>query len=201
MRRALLFFILCCSIPAALCAQGRYDLRVPRFEIGAQFDFNYLDGVKVWGGGLGGRFTYNFNEHVALDASLTYRQHDVLPLGPALLAPPAIGQTNGLFGIRAGQRFEDYGFFGHARVGFTHFGSADGVSLLSRNTVPAFEVGGTIENYRGPVVLRFDLGELIVAYGNATVFDSQLVSPPPPPPVRLGTRASPMVGFGFAVRF
>ena len=74
----------------------------------------------------------------------------------------------------------------------------DGVTLLTRNTVPAVEVGGTLEHYSGPVVLRFDLGELIVPYGNASLAS---FSPQLPPPGRLGTQASPIVGLGFAVRF
>jgi hypothetical protein len=202
MRRIVLLLIFVLSISSSTYSQGRYS-DVPRFEVGAQFDFNYLDGVNVWGGGLGGRFHYNFTEHVALDTELIYRQHNVLPLLPTFQVPPAIGQTTGLFGVRAGQRIDQYGFFGHARAGFMHFGAAQGGSLITRDTVPAFDVGATIEAYHGPVVLRFDVGEMIVAYGSATVTVTQfgLPSSSLPPPGRLGTRASPVVGLGFAVRF
>lgn len=201
MRWALPLFVLSCYLSPALSAQGRYDYGVPRVEIGAQFDINNLDGVGVWGGGFGVRFHYNFTEHVALDSSLTYRQHNLLAGPPPALVSPAIGQTNGLFGARMGQRVDHYGFFAHARGGFVHFGSAHGVTLLTKNTVPAFDVGGTLEAYHGPVILRFDLGEMIVAYGNATVSPSQTSLGPPPATARLGTRASPAVGFGFAIRF
>jgi hypothetical protein len=200
MRRIVLLFIFVLLIAAKTYAQGRYS-DLPRFEVGAQFDFNYLDAVNVWGGGFGVRFNYNFTEHVALDSSLTYRQHDLLAGTPPALVSPVIGQTNALFGARVGQREDRYGFFAHARGGFVHFGSSEGVTLLTRNTVPAFDVGGTLEAYHGPVILRFDIGEMIVAYGNATLSPFQLNLGPPPPPGRLGTRANPVVGFGFAIRF
>ena len=157
--------ILSCAIPPKLMAQRYHFGEVPRYEVGLQFDFNYLDGVGDWGGGFGGRFHYNFNEHFALDSQIIFRQHDVsVPMGTAV-GTGAIGQTTGLFGLRAGQRVQDIGFFLRARAGFLHFGSDNGVSLLSRNTFPAFDVGGALERYTGPMILRFEMGELIVAYG------------------------------------
>ena len=138
-------------------AQGRYS-DVPRFEVGAQFDFNYLDGVNVWGGGLGFRFNYNFTEHLALDSSLTYRQHDLLAGTPSALVTPAIGQTNALFGARVGQRVDQYSFFAHARGGFMHFGSSEGVTLLTKNIVPAFDVGGTLDRRQGEFCRAFATG-------------------------------------------
>src|SRR5215471_11722211 len=198
MRKALLLLILTFAIPPKLLAQRYHSGEIPRYDVGLQFDFNYLDGVGDGGGGFGGRFDYNFNEHFALDSQIIFRQHDVsVPVGAAV-GTGAIWQTTGLFGLRAGQRVEDTGFFLHARAGFLHFGSNDGVSLLSRSTFPAFDVGGGLERYTGPMFLRFELGELIVAYGNATV------SPEPyqvlPPPTRVGTRASPVLGLGIGFR-
>lgn len=200
MRRAAFFVILVCGIPSQLFAQRYYDPEVPRYEFGLQADINHLDGIADWGGGLGFRFNYNFNEQIALDAELVYRQHHLLASNGASTQSPVVAQTTGLFGIRAGKRVEDYGFFAHARAGFLHFGTDQGVTLLTRNTVPACDVRGTLEHYYGPVILRLELGELIVAYGNAQAIPN-LTLGPPPPPGRLGTRASPVVGLGFAVRF
>jgi len=171
---------------------------VPRYEVGAQFDFNRLSGIGESGGGFGGRFDFNFDDHFALDAELTHRQHILLPT-TGLPPSPIIGQTNGLFGLRVGQRVYNGGVFAHARAGFVHFGTSDGVSLLSRRTFTAAEFGGTFETYMGPVILRLDLGESIVAYGNAQVTANSLGPPPTLGP--LGTRASPIVGLGFAFRF
>lgn len=201
MRKAGLLFVLLFWVPQGLSAQGRHFMESPRYELGIQFDFHYLEGVGEGGGGFGPRFHYNFNEHLALDSELTYRQHNVSTFKSLIPSSTVIGQTTGLFGVRGGQRVQDFGLFVQARAGFLHFGTSQGVSLLTRNTVPAFNVGGVIERYSGPVVLRFDMGEMIVAYGNAQVSPGPPVLPPQPPPGRLGTRASLMVGFGFAVRF
>ena len=200
MRRSVLFAVFLCGIPSQLLAQRHYGPDVPRYEVGVQADIHYLEGVGEWGGGLGFRFNYNFNEHVALDSELVYRQHDLLASNGVTKQSAVVGQTTGLFGLRAGKRVEEYGFFAHARAGFLHFGADKGVSLLTRNTVPAFDLRGTVEHYYGPVILRLELGELIVGYGNAQAV-SNLTLGPPPPPGRLGTRASPVVGLGFGVRF
>jgi hypothetical protein len=200
MRRSVLLAVFLCGIPSRLLAQRYYGPEVPRYEIGMQADIHRLDGVGEWGGGLGFRFNYNFNEHVALDSELVYRQHDLLASNGVTPQSPVVGQTAGLFGLRAGKRVEEYGLFAHARAGFLHFGTDKGVTLLTRNTVPAFDLRGTVEHYYGPVILRLELGELIVAYGNAQAASNVSLGPPPAAG-RLGTRASPVVGLGFAVRF
>lgn len=197
MRRVLLLLLPFC-IPQVLPAQSRY-LESPRFEAGLQFDINYLNGVGDSGGGFGGRFHYNFDEHFALDSQLIYRQHDVsIPAGTTF-GTGTIGQTTGLFGLRAGQRVDNVGFFVRARAGFLHFGNDNGATLLSRNTFPAFDVGATLARYSGPMIWRLELGEMIVPYGNATVSPGPYQVLPQPGP--LGTRASPSLGFGIAFRF
>jgi len=200
MRRAVFLVILLSGISPRLLAQRYYGPEVPRYEVGVQADIHYLNGVGEWGGGLGFRFNNNFTEHVALDSELIFRQHDLLASNGATTQSAVVGQTTGLFGVRVGKRVEDYGFFAHARGGFLHFGTDKGVTLFTRNTVPAFDFRGTLEHYHGPVILRFELGELIVAYGNAQAA-SNITLGPPPAPGRLGTRASPVVGLGFAIRF
>ena len=195
-KAALFLLVFSLAISTGAQAQGISYGEVPRVELGAQFDINYLNGLGEWGGGIGVRFHYNFDPHFAIDSQLVYRQQNLLTaIGTATAT---IGQTTGLFGVRAGQRVENYGFFVHARAGFLHFGSDKGVTQLTRNTVPAFDVGGTLDHYSGPVILRLELGEQIIAYGNALIFPSLA---PPVLPGRLGTRASPVVGLGFAVRF
>ena len=200
MRRATALLIFLCGISPRVFAQRYYSLETPRYEVGVQADLHYLGEVGRWGGGLGFRFNYNFNEHTALDSELVFRQHDLLASNGGSTQSAVIGQTTGLFGVRVGKRVEEYGFFAHARAGFLHFGTDKGVTLFTRNTVPAFDLRGTLEHYSGPVILRFELGELIVAYGNAQAA-SNIILGPPPAPGRLGTRASPVVGLGFAVRF
>jgi len=193
-----LVFLFCLAVP--LRAQSLPQLEIPRYELAAQADFHYLNGVGEWGGGIGLRFHFNLTDHVAFDSELVYRQHDLPTLFLATTPPPTISQTTGLFGVRVGKRLEGVGFFAHARAGFLNFGSWHGQSLLSRTTFPAFELGGTYEHYNGPVVLRFDLGALTIPYGGATVTPNPLAFPPQAPG-RLGTRVSPLASVGFGIRF
>jgi len=201
MRMAVFFLVSAFLIPQMLHAQRWQSTDLPRYEVGVQANINHLDGVAEWGGGIGGRFHYNFDQHFALDSELTYRQHDLATLSGLSLNTAVVGQTTGLFGVRAGQRDGEYGFFAQARAGFLHFSNGNGASLLTRDTVPAFDVGGSFERYHGPVILRFGLSELIVPYGSARIPPSPPSTPPQPQPGPLGTRASPMVSFGFAVHF
>ena len=195
MRKTMFLLVLMCWIPPGLRAQRPQNAGIPRYELGMQFDLGYWNGIDS-GLAAGVRFHYNFNEHVALDSELTTRRQYVSSGDPAV-------QVNGLLGLRAGQRVGNSGLFARARAGFLHYGTANGSSFLSRNTVPAFDVGLTIEHYSNPMVLRFELGERIVPYGNAIV-----LPPPPPavvfppgPPARLGTRVTTNAGLGIAFRF
>jgi hypothetical protein len=201
MRMAAFFLVTIVLVPQTLHAQMRQNSDLPRYELGIEANINQLDGVGVWGGGIGGRFHYNFDQHFALDSELTYRQHDIATLSGLSLNTAVVGQTSGLFGVRAGQRDGEYGFFAQARAGFLHFSNGNGASLLTRDTVPAFDVGGSFERYHGPVILRFGLSELIVPYGSAKLAPDPPSTAPQPQPGLLGTRASPMVSFGFGVRF
>src|SRR5215470_19813277 len=111
MRRALFFLIFLCGTAPQLFAQRYYEGEVPRYEVGAQFDIHYLNGIQEWGGGVGLRFHYNFDAHFALDSELVYRQHNVDSLSGVTARSAVVGQTTGLFGVRAGTRREEYGFF------------------------------------------------------------------------------------------
>jgi hypothetical protein len=199
MRRIVALLALSFCFSQALHAQSQ--LAVPRFEAGLQFDVSYLSGVGNWGGGIGGRFDYNFTPHLAFDSEVLYRQQGVTTSSGSTLVPGIVGQTTGLFGVRAGQRYENLGFFVHARGGFLHYGSDNGVTVLTRSTVPTFDIGGTLERYIGPMILRFDLGEMIVPYGSTTTSNGPFTMPPPPPAPPLGTRVNLSVGFGIAFRF
>src|SRR5919108_3677863 len=166
MRRAVTFLILSCSISPQLFAQRYSDSELPRYELGLQFELARIDSVSD-AGGLGARFHYNFNEHLALDSQLNY--------GPSTVSTGSqSSQTTFLVGVRAGQRVASSGFFLQARGGFIHYDAGNGTSLLSRNAFPAFDVGGTLEGYFGArpwdrnIVFRLELGALIVPYGNAT---------------------------------
>ena len=191
--RTILFCLAILGVPLGLRGQSR-DF-VPRFEAGLQLDFAGLGPVGLVGG-AGGRFHYNFNDHYALDTEITYHQQNASPANNFLAPTVTLGQTNAFAGLRAGFREQNVGAFFRARGGALHFDSAHGAQLLSRRNIPAVDVGITLEHYRGPMILRTDLGEWIMFAGNATATTGF-----PPAPTRLGTRLSFSFGLGAAIRF
>lgn len=100
MRRAAMLLLLFSALPAYTPAQSSSDFR--RYEVGAQFDVSYLSGVGDWGGGFGARFHYNFDEHIALDSELIFRQHDVASFNSTAAFTGTVGQTTGMFGFAQG---------------------------------------------------------------------------------------------------
>ena len=205
MRHTLFLLIFACAVPSQVVVAQRYsDLEVPRYELGAQFGLAHIQRVSD-ALGVGASFDYNFNEHYALDSQFTY--------GPATASVDGAGdQTMFLVGVRAGQRVASSGFFLHARGGFVHYSTANGASpLFSRDTFPAFHVGGTLEHYFGSIqrpweqnmFFRMELSALIVCYGNATFFGPPfpIIGSSPPPSGPLGIRVGPVFGLGVGFRF
>lgn len=155
---------------------------VPRFEVGAQFttltkpDF---DGGRTEAG-FGGRFTYNLTDYLALEAEGNFFPHRCLTCTSGNNGRI----TEGLFGIKAGRRFNKFGLFAKARPGFVRFGEgvADFIPLPSPpGPFPLFEirrrpttnfavdVGGVLEFYPSRrIVTRFDAGDTIIRYGPQT---------------------------------
>ena len=160
---------------------------LPRYEIGGDFSLLSLDsGTSL--PGVGGRFTYNLNKQVALEAAAYF-----FPRKCEFCGGEVTGQiAEGLFGIKVGQRFRRWGIFGKARPGFASFSrGAFNVSPVStgtssgtincfgpnpasqtcfriestRVTPLAFDVGGVIEVYPSKrIVVRFDGGDTILHY-------------------------------------
>jgi hypothetical protein len=179
---------------------------LPKFEVGVQFSSLSLQrptqiigstfipgavGVAPGVGsrtepGIGGRFTYNLTDNVALEAegNLFPRSEGGAPFGEAPLGMPGGRIFQGKFGVKAGKRFRRFGIFARARPGFIGFTRVN--KLLSTNivnnpppqlpfTVGTFgvgkdvyfsmDLGGTIEYYpRQRVFARFDVGDTIVHY-------------------------------------
>jgi|SRR5919109_1057103 hypothetical protein len=203
MRKVVFFLIFVCGTPRGVLAQRYSASEVPHYELGVHFDFAHIERVSD-ALGAGASFHYNFNEHYAFDSQFTY--------GPATASAGGAGdQTMFLVGVRAGQRFEDSGFFIHVRGGFLHYGAGNGEGpLFSRDTFPAFDVGGSLEHYFGMfpdpwnknMVFRLEVGALVVPYGRATFTSSSPpFGSPPAPTGPLGTRVGPVYGLGIGFRF
>jgi len=161
--------------PARARGQSR---DIPRFEVAAEFTSITFDpGLSE--PGIGGRVTYNLNKHVALEAAGYF-----FPRQCHFCGRLEEGQiTQGLFGVKIGQRFKKWGVFGKARPGLMNFsrGAFDivptgGTGLnafridFRRQTNLVFDLGGVVEFYPSKkIVLRADIGDTIIRYPQRTV--------------------------------
>ena len=122
--------------------------------------------------GFGGRFGYNLSKHVAFEAEINlFPSEDDLKAGRKL---------QGLFGIKAGKRFEKVGVFGKARPGFIRFQKGDyvfGSDVVCPLQDPsplscfhpvarsnfALDIGGVLEIYPSKrTLIRVDVGDTII---------------------------------------
>src|SRR5215813_938962 len=148
---------------------------VPRYEVGAQFTSitkpDYSGGATE--AGFGGRFTFNFNRSLALEATGNFFPHNCFSCG---LSNGNI--TQGLFGVKVGKRFQRWGIFGKARPGVVSFSKVEGryeptggagpfpfQFVQRRLTNFALDVGGVIEFYPSKrIVTRFEAGDTLIRY-------------------------------------
>ena len=140
-----------------------------RFEVGAHFSLLNYDDYGDYGTepGAGGRFGFNFNDHLALEAEVDFypRSHENDPTVSGR-------KTLALFGVKAGARRGRFGFFGKARPGLIHFSHRLQFSCVGLGEVPncelattnfAFDVGGVVEyNFSPRALFRVDLGDTII---------------------------------------
>jgi hypothetical protein len=167
---------------------------VPKYELAADFSSLSLDsGTSL--PGFGGRFTYNLNKHLALEAAGYFYPGKCDGCTGEITGHV----TEGLFGVKAGKRFKKWGVFGKARPGFMSFGqqrftiipvSAAAASESqcfgpsptsltscfrfeqSRLTHIALDVGGVLEFYpSNRIVIRFDGGDTMILQRQQT-FDT-----------------------------
>jgi len=151
----------------------------PKVEVGVQFSsLTMSENRSSTEPGVGARITYNLTDNVALEA-----QFDFFPDGNRFRGLRNGGRiAQGLFGVKAGKRFEKFGIFGKARPGFTSFSAGrEELVVLSPppNTVLGFEphrethfatdIGAVLEFYpTRRIVTRFDAGDTIIRYGETT---------------------------------
>jgi hypothetical protein len=165
-------------------AQGTSDR--PRFEIGGQFVSLRLNDFDEIAAGIGGRFAYDINDHLAIETVVNH-----------FIANPSgnFGETVGLAGIRVGSRIERFGVFAKLRAGAINLGGGDFDLRIKQKTFFAAEAGMAIEYYAGPhMILRLDLGDLVVPFGGASFLSTI-------PPKKLGTSHNLQTEIGIAVRF
>jgi len=181
MRRNSFLFLqgaLICLLVSFAQARAQSD-EVPRYEVGAQF--TSITKPDFSGGateiGFGARFTFNLNKSVALEATGNFFPHQCNSCGR--------GQgdnngniTEGLFGVKAGKRFQKWGIFAKGRPGFVSFSRGDSKYVATgaggifpfqfsqkRLTNFALDVGGVLEFYPSKrIVTRFEAGDTMITY-------------------------------------
>lgn len=153
-----------------------------RFEVGAQFSSITLEPDHTQPG-AGGRFTFNFNDNFALEAEGNFFPNDNGRISTNRNNGRAI---QGLFGVKAGKRFKNFGIFAKARPGFISFSRGFGDVVITgppptgsifpvtdfrprRLTHPALDLGGVLEFYPSrKLVTRFDIGATLYRAGPTT---------------------------------
>lgn len=154
---------------------------VQKIEVGIQFtsltkpSFNGASSEP----GVGARFTFNFNRSVAFEAVGNYFPHSCSFCGGNLGDNSGIIEQ-GLFGIKAGKRFEKWGIFAKARPGVVRFGQGQTIYTII-GTGPsavvhgqrkgqsnfAADLGAVLEFYPSKhIVTRFDGGDTLIHYGS-----------------------------------
>lgn len=130
--------------------------------------------------GVGGRFTFNFNRSLAVEAEGNFFPHKCRACNNENVGSLA----QGFFGVKAGKRFRKVGIFGKARPGVASFSGGDfDIAILpsppgtfpvfvinrSRANNFAFDVGAVIELYHSRrIFTRFDGGDTIIRYPQRT---------------------------------
>ena len=157
---------------------------LPKVEVGIDFTALMSGSIETHPGG-GARLTYNLNRHFALE-------------GAAYFAAGNNGTgtiTQGMFGIKAGQRFKKVGLFVKARPGVINLSQADYDLVPNGSSQPfligsfneppfqvvtrsrtdfALDVGPVLEIYpKKKFFLRFDTGILLEWVGSRTFHSFQ----------------------------
>jgi hypothetical protein len=176
-----------------------------RFEVGAQFSVLNLSRVQSANStanpclappcpsgitidyaqeaepGFGGRLGYHITNYLAVEAEANFFPRDRGQAGGRAV--------EGLFGVKAGWRFEKVGVFAKARPGFfsartTDFRPREGIGCIAvspppatcfderqrRETSFAFDVGGIVEVYpTRHFIVRFDAGDTVIRFDEQPV--------------------------------
>jgi outer membrane protein with beta-barrel domain len=165
-----------------LGTRARAQEETPRFEVGAQFTSIALDdnasSLPICNAcdefvykGVGGRFTYNFNDSLAVETEVNFFLNENESYTSRRVGGKPV---QALFGVKAGRRFRRVGVFGKVRPGVISFsrvissGIGGGPLLpdFSRRTHFNLDLGGVFEVYPSRrVVFRVDAGDTVIRYG------------------------------------
>jgi hypothetical protein len=202
-------------------AQGQEPDVPSKIEVGLQFSSLTYSPPPIFSqlatagrgsaeAGFGGRFTFNFNKHLALEAEGNFFPH------PNLYDQSRNGRLlQGQFGLKAGKRFGKFGVFAKARPGFASFSQVltivgdQTIDLggqpftfpifdLRRKTYFSMDLGGVLEFYPSRKVLtRIDVGDTMIRYDNQSIPFGAIFFPIPTSTSRIGHNLQVSAGIGF----
>lgn len=170
---------LCSPLPlfvllAAGTVQAQTNPEPPRIEVGAHFTALHLPAIHEWPGGFGARLGYNLCEYVAVEGEFNYfpvhrpKTSGSSPLFQFERPPGSFGESQALFGIKAGLRVDRFGLFGEIKPGFIRLTERQQLESLNDQSKMRFalRVGGVFEYYLSPsVAFRLDMGKTRVDFG------------------------------------
>lgn len=172
------FFFTAAALIMLLPATSQAQTDEHKFEAGVVFTMLGAETFDQSSKGLGARFGYNFNEHLALDAETAFFPRDAL--GNNQLAQ----NVQGFVGLKAGARSKYVGVFAKARPGVMRIGnSISGFDCTSRGSFNvcrpdrshlALDAGAVVEVYPSArTIVRVDLGDTMIRFKTAgrNVFD------------------------------
>ena len=217
---AVIVSVLCLSF--CLLEAKAQSADVPKVEVGAHF--TSITEPSYDGGrtepGFGGRFTFNLNRSVALEAEGNFFPHKCVSCGRGPFGDSNGNITQGLFGVKAGKRFQRWGIFAKGRPGVVSFSQGDSKYVqtgttgvfpfeFQRNRLTnfAFDLGGVLEFYPSKrIVTRFDAGDTMIHYGRrqSSFFSFSDFDVPPvlvPLTLRAETRHNFQFSAGVGFRF
>lgn len=236
-RSHLTSFALAAALIFAAASAARAQNDDPRWEVGGQLTgFNVTNGTasathvvicvtapcppvtttdthRANELGFGGRVGYGLSRHVTLEAEANFFPREGSVNDDAFTGGRKV---QGLFGVKAGRRFENFGVFAKARPGFVHFGAGDlqargGCIAIFPPPLACFDVegrgrtdfaidlGGVLELYPSPrTIIRFDAGDTILRSGSHNVpVQTPIFDVVVPVPDRTTHNFQGSVGFGF----
>lgn len=201
MLRAILLTLALVAVSLSWFAEAHAQSEEKKFEVGGQFSILQVptrtaasfaiptsSEKHATEYGLGGRIGYNLSKNFALEAEGNFFPRDRDVQGGR--------KIQGLFGVKAGKKFDKVGVFAKARPGFIRFERGDyqlgpggciaifppplGCFQPVAKTNFAFDVGGVIELYPSArTIIRFDAGDTIIRFGQRTVAAGNPAFPPP----------------------
>jgi hypothetical protein len=180
-------FALLLSVPHA-----NAQLTVPRIEAGVQFVALKLPNpIGEHAPGIGARFGYNVSNYFGLDAEVNH-----FPGGTKQNSN--LGESQGLFGLKAGYGGSYGGIYAKVRPGFMHF-ARDSATVgrgLKNQGYFAVDLGVVAERYwRNHTYLRFDAGDTIISYGGERYLNLTGT------PVTLNATHNPQFSLGVGLHF